>query len=91
VAGQAAASSVRVSRSTWGSTRVSPMTGMKLVSPPQRGTACWWRWSAIPAPATEPWFIPMLKPCAPLTERTTCIAVCVNEPSSATSAGVRSV
>ena len=34
--------------STCGSTRVRPMTGMKLVSPPQRGTACWCRWSAMP-------------------------------------------
>ena len=45
----------------------------------------------MPAPATEPWFIPMLKPCAPLTERTTRIAVCVKAPSSATSSAVRSV
>ena len=27
-------------------------TGMKLVSPPQRGTTCWCRWAAMPAPAT---------------------------------------
>ena len=45
----------------------------------------------MPAPATEPWFMPMLNPCAPLTERTTRIAVCVNAPSSATSSAVRSV
>ena len=38
-------------------------TGMKLVSPPQRGTTCWCRWAAMPAPATEPWFMPMLNPC----------------------------
>ena len=36
---------------------------MKLVSPPQRGTTCWCRCAAIPAPATEPRFIPRLKPC----------------------------
>ena len=34
---QAAARRVRVSLSTWGSTLVAPMTGMKLVSPPHRG------------------------------------------------------
>ena len=45
----------------------------------------------MPAPATEPWFIPMLNPCAPLTRRTTAIAVWVQAPSSATSASVRSV
>jgi hypothetical protein len=33
-------------------TLVSASTGMKLVSPPQRGTTCQCRWSAIPAPAT---------------------------------------
>ena len=52
-----------------GSTLVWPTTGMKLVSPPQRGTTCWCRCAAMPAPATVPWFIPMLKPCAPLTPR----------------------
>ena len=45
----------------------------------------------MPAPATEPWFIPMLNPCAPLTARTVRIAVWVNAPSSATSSAVRSV
>ena len=41
----------------------APMTGMKLVSPPHLGTTCWCRWAAMPAPATEPRFMPMLKPC----------------------------
>jgi hypothetical protein len=31
----------------------------------------------MPAPATEPWFMPMLNPCAPETARTTRIAVWV--------------
>jgi hypothetical protein len=45
----------------------------------------------MPAPATDPWFMPMLKPWAPLTLRTTRIAVWVKAPSSATSSAVRSV
>ncbi len=28
-----------------------PITGMKLASPPHRGTRCWCRWGAMPAPA----------------------------------------
>src|SRR5262249_20561414 len=36
-----------------GSTFTSPSTGMKLVSPFQRGTTCRWTWSSIPAPATR--------------------------------------
>jgi hypothetical protein len=47
---------------------------MKFVSPPQRGTTCWCRWAAIPAPATVPRFIPMLKPCGPDTVRSAVIA-----------------
>jgi hypothetical protein len=35
--------------------------------------------------------MPMLNPCAPLTDRTTRIAVWVKVPSSATSSEVRSV
>src|SRR5205085_65166 len=46
-------------------TLVWPSTGMKLVSPFQRGTTCQWRWSAMPAPATRPRFMPRLYPCAP--------------------------
>ena len=35
-------------RAAAGSTLVCPtITGMKLVSPPQRGTTCWCRWAAI--------------------------------------------
>ena len=68
-----------------------PTTGMKFVSPPQRGTTCWCRWAAMPAPATEPWFIPMLKPWAPLTLRTAAIARWVKSASSAHSGTVRSV
>ena len=30
---------------------VCPTTGMKFMSPPQRGTTCWCRCAAIPAPA----------------------------------------
>src|SRR5439155_15018039 len=45
-------------------TLVSPITGMKLVSPFQRGTTCQCTCSAIPAPATRPRFIPTLWPWA---------------------------
>ncbi len=45
----------------------------------------------MPAPPTAPWFIPMLKPGAPLTCRMTRIAVWVNAASSAVSSVVRSV
>jgi hypothetical protein len=41
--GQASARSLRVSARSWGRTRVRPTTGMKLVSPPHRGTTCWCR------------------------------------------------
>ena len=58
-----------VSPSSCGSTLVCPTTGMKLVSPPQRGTTCWCRWAAMPAPATPPRFMPTLNPCAPLAAR----------------------
>ena len=47
-AGQASAISLRVSRSSCGSTLVCPTTGMKLVSPPHRGTTCWCRCAAMP-------------------------------------------
>ena len=57
---------------------VWPTTGMKLVSPPQRGTMCWCRWAAMPAPATVPWFMPMLKPCAPEAVRSAVIACLVS-------------
>jgi hypothetical protein len=45
----------------------------------------------MPAPATAPWFIPMLKPCAPLTLRTAVIARRVKSASSAHSSTVSSV
>ena len=60
---QALASSRGCRASSCGSTLVRPITGMKLASPPHRGTTCWCRWAAMPAPATAPWFMPMLKPC----------------------------
>ena len=43
-------------------TLASPTTGMKLVSPFQRGTMCQCRWPGTPAPATRPRFSPTLKP-----------------------------
>src|SRR5690606_18283114 len=73
--GQASASIWRVSRRSCGSTLVCPTTGMKLVSPPHRGTTCWCRWAAIPAPATGPWLSPMLNPWAPLVRRMTRMAI----------------
>src|SRR5439155_15074993 len=45
-----------------GITRVSPTTVMKLVSPVQRGSTCRWMWSATPAPAGLPRFMPMFIP-----------------------------
>src|SRR5438093_467825 len=58
------------------------MIGMKFWSPPHRGTTCWCRCAAIPAPAIAPWFIPRLNPCAPLTSRTVRIAVFVKAATS---------
>ncbi len=43
-----------VAVSSSGITLASARTGMKFVSPPQRGTRCRWMWSAIPAPAAFP-------------------------------------
>ena len=65
-------------------------TGMKLVSPPQRGTMCWCRCAAIPAPAMAPRLMPTLKPCAPLATRSARIACCVKPANSAVSSGARS-
>ena len=73
-AGQLAAIRSLVCDSSWGSTRVPPTTGMKLVSPPHRGTMCWCRWAAMPAPATAPMFMPTLNPCAPVAARRAVIA-----------------
>ena len=58
----AARASRGVSARSSGSTRVSPTTGMKFVSPPHRGTTCQWRCSGMPAPATRPRFSPTLNP-----------------------------
>ena len=55
----------RVARRCSGSTLTSASTGMKFVSPPQRGTTWRCTWSAIPAPATRPRFQPRLKPSGP--------------------------
>ena len=41
----------RVASRCSGSTFTSARTGMKFVSPDQRGTTCRWTWSTIPAPA----------------------------------------
>src|SRR3954447_19709261 len=50
----------RTSSSSIGSAFVWAMTGRKLESPPHRGTTCWCRCALTPAPATAPWFMPML-------------------------------
>ena len=59
-AGQASASLLRVSARCSGSTFTSASTGMKFVSPAQRGTRCRWTWSVTPAPAIRPRFQPRL-------------------------------
>src|SRR6185312_15855740 len=61
--GHASASNVRVSDSSCGMVFVWPITAMKLASPPQRGTTCWWRWAASDPPATAPRFMPTLNAC----------------------------
>ena len=48
---------------------MSASTGMKFVSPFQRGTTWRWPWSTIPAPATRPRFQPTLKPSGAKTAR----------------------
>src|SRR5271165_5775119 len=55
---------------------------MKFVSPPHRGTTCWCRWAAMPAPATEPRLMPMLKPCGPDAWRSARTARLVNSENS---------
>ena len=45
----------------------------------------------MPAPAIAPWFMPMLKPAAPDTDRTTVIACWVSCAISAASSTVVSV
>ena len=64
--GQAAASLRRVGLSASGMTLTSESTGMKFVSPAQRGTTCSWTWSTTPAPAMRPRFQPRLNPCGPI-------------------------
>ena len=59
-AGQASTRRRRVSSRCSGSTFTSASTGMKFVSPPQRGTTCMWTWSTTPAPALRPRFQPTL-------------------------------
>ncbi len=59
---QASRSRSRVSSRCSGSTFTSASTGMKFVSPDQRGTTWTCTWSAMPAPATRPRFQPRLKP-----------------------------
>jgi hypothetical protein len=58
--GHASARRSRVSARCSGSTFTSASTGMKFVSPAQRGTTCWCTWSTIPAPAMRPRFQPRL-------------------------------
>ena len=53
------------SRRASGSTCVPANTGMKLVSPFQRGTMCTCKWPRMPAPATRPRLMPMLKTVGP--------------------------
>ena len=65
LAGQASRSRSRVSSRCSGITFTSASTGMKFVSPAQRGTTWRWTWSAMPAPATRPRFQPRLKPPGP--------------------------
>ncbi len=69
--GHAARSRSRDSSRCSGSTFTSASTGMKFVSPDQRGTTCRCTWSAMPAPAARPRFQPRLKPsgCVECRER----------------------
>jgi len=50
----------RVSARCSGITLTSASTGMKFVSPAQRGTTWRWMWSVMPAPAMRPRFQPRL-------------------------------
>ena len=71
-----------------GITLVSPTTGMKLVSPPQRGTTCMCRCPAMPAPAASPRFMPTLKPCGRYSAVSAATMRCKRAIISAHSAGV---
>ena len=68
-AGQASASRAASPSRCSGITLTSASTGMKFVSPAQRGTTCRWPWSGIPAPAMRPMFQPRLKPSGPYVAR----------------------
>ena len=59
---QSSVSRARVDSRCSGSTLTSASTGMKFVSPPQRGTTCSCRWPEIDPPATAPRFQPTLNP-----------------------------
>ena len=61
-AGQASAILRRVSSRCSGMTLMSASTGMKFVSPFQRGTTWRCQWSTMPAPATLPRLMPTLNP-----------------------------
>src|SRR5208282_6334937 len=57
----AAESLSQVASSDWGRTRICPSTGMKLLSPFQRGTMWACRWAMLP-PAADPRLKPMFTP-----------------------------
>ncbi len=88
--GQAAASFARVSARCSGSTFTSASTGMKFVSPDQRGTTCRWTWSTTPAPATRPRFQPRLCPCGPKVSASAAIPCAASRCASSTSPSVSS-
>ena len=80
----------RTSPSSFGSALVRAMIGKKFASVAQRGTTCWCRCAAMPAPAIAPWFMPMLKPSTREVAVSTRIAVWVRAAISAVSCGVAS-
>src|ERR671931_2381310 len=81
----ASVSAARVASNASGITWTPARTGMKFVSPFQRGTTCRCRWSSKPAPATLPRFRPTLNPSGALTSRKARIARCASAMSSLTS------
>ena len=89
--GQASATCWRTSPRVCVIALVWAMIGKKFPSPPQRGTTCWCRWPAMPAPPVTPWFMPRLKPVGLATLRSTRMAVWVSSANSAVSSTVRSV
>src|SRR5262249_28595961 len=88
--GQASASLRRVSRRCSGMTLMSASTGMKFVSPFQRGTTWRWPWSTMPAPATRPRFQPTLNPSGAKTARSASIDSVASRCVSRASASSRS-